>query len=317
MTGVITLSLELELGWGMHDKVEYGHLSEARTEETHALHRLLNLADHKELPITFDVVGHLLQKSCNGTHSGPYSDNWWREDPGTNWEVNPQFYAPNLIREIQETEENHELATHTYSHLLAEETTSNQLDDDLSKVEEVHSEFGLPAPTSIVMPRHQDVKYSILSSHGIETIRRPIEEYEPSFSNRISKLQWLLTRNSPKSTLNRKGGILETTVTPHPSLTSVFLPSGQSAPHPVFSAFPRTVRQSLHRQYLINAVDQAAEDGSHIHLWTHIYNMANDAQWTPIKEGLAYLATRRNEGDIRLKRMDELTVADDNLTHAE
>ncbi|MDL0131632.1 polysaccharide deacetylase family protein [Halobacterium salinarum] len=305
MGGVVTLSIELELGWGMHDKAEYGHLSEDRTAETKALRRILDLADHHDLPITFDVVGHLLHESCTGSHTGPYPEDYWSEDPGTDRETSPHFYAPDMVRKIRKRPTDHEFATHTYSHLLADEASSAQLDNELSKVQQVYSDFGIQKPTSIVMPRHQDPDYSVLIDHGITTIRQTIPDYEPSISNPVSKLWWLLSRKHPSSSIFTEQNLVETTVTPHPSLTAVYLPSGRSQPHPVFAAIPRKVRQSLHQRYLINAIDRAVA-GAHIHLWTHVYNLANDAQWVPIQKALSYLAQKYKNGDVEIKRMTEL-----------
>lgn len=308
MAGTITLSIELELGWGMHDKQKYDHLSNNREAETKALDRLLNLADQLRLPITFDIVGHLFHNSCSGTHTGPHPVEWWEEDPGTDVGTDPLFYAPDLISSIRESQTDHELATHTYSHLLANDTATDELTNELSKISELHQERGLRKPESIVMPRHQPADYSILSEHGINTIRRPIEEYGRPLSNPVSKTWWLLTRDHPTSTVRRQASLLETTVTPHPSLTAVFLPSGQSPPHPVFSATPLKVRQALHRRYLVSAIDQAAENGNHIHLWTHVYNFANDSQWNPLHAGLEHLANQRDEGKIRIQRMQDLST---------
>jgi len=307
MSGIITLSIELELGWGMHDKEEYGHLSRNRTTETHALNRLLDLADSYSLPITFDVVGHLLHSSCSGQHSGPHSIGWWSEDPGSTTVEDPLFYAPDLIAEIRERPVNHEITTHTYSHLLANEATTEQLDDELSKVSKAHSKHGLSAPTTIVMPRHQSPNYSTLSDNEIDTIRTTIEEYTPSFSNPVSKLWWLLTRDHPVSNSQMRDGLLETTVTPHPSLTAVSLPAGQSSPHPVFSAIPYPIRQRLHEEYLNNAIGLAENEGSHIHLWTHLYNFSNDLQWSAIKPALSRIGQLYSNGEISVQPMRELS----------
>lgn len=308
MAGVVTLSIELELGWSSHDKHKYDHLSEDREAETEALERLLNLADRLELPITFNIVGHLFQRSCSGTHTGPHPAEWWEEDPGTNVKTDPLFYAPDLIASIREAQMDHELATHTYSHLLANDASSSELADELVKVQELHRERGLADPDSIVMPRHQSAEYSVLTEHGLSTIRTPVEGYEKSFANPILKAWWMLTRDHPVSTTRRRSGLLETTVTPHPSLTAVSLPSGQSSVHPAFSTIPQKIRHWLHRRYLIDAIDRAVRDNGHVHLWTHVYNFANDSQWKPMSDGLKHLASRRDEGSIRVRRMQDLSV---------
>ena len=48
----------------------------------------------------------------------------------------------------------HELATHIYSHLLADQATSQGLNDELAKIDELHADVSPTAPMSIVMPRH-------------------------------------------------------------------------------------------------------------------------------------------------------------------
>ena len=274
--------------------------------ETEALHCLLDLADRLDLPITFDIIGHLIHDSCSGSHPGPHPELWWNEDPGTYNDSDPLFYAPDLIREIRNRETDHEFATHTYSHLLADEATAEELDDELATVNELHADVGLPAPTSIVMPRHQQPDYSILVNHGIETIRRPMEDYGSSESNPVSTFWWLLTRDHPASTLKRQKGILETTVTPHPSLTATSLPAGQSRPHSVFAAVPKYVRKRLHNQYLLDAVDIAKEENRHIHLWSHLYNFANDLQWNTMKPGLNHIGNLQSNNKIDVVPMRNL-----------
>lgn len=306
MAGTITLSIELELGWGMHELGAFDHLSKDRSTESETLHRLLNVCEDLEIPIAFAVVGHLLHDSCSGHHEGPHPGDWWSADPGTDVETDPLFYAPELVREITDRSVGHEIATHTYSHLLAEEASVEQLTWELSKVEEAHSQFGLSSPTSIVMPRHQRPDYSVLVEHGIETIRRPIEGYNPSFGNPVSKAWWLFNRSHPTSSLQTTDGLLETTVTPHPSLTAITLPTGRSSPHPVFSAIPKRHRIAQHRRYLADAIDRAVAEESHVHLWTHVYNLANEEQWAPVEATLSHLAERRDKGQVLIRCMNEI-----------
>jgi peptidoglycan/xylan/chitin deacetylase (PgdA/CDA1 family) len=46
----------------------------------------------------------------------------------------------------------HELAPHTYSHLLADEATAEELDDELSTVDELHADVGLRALNQSCLP---------------------------------------------------------------------------------------------------------------------------------------------------------------------
>ena len=70
----VTISVEVELAWGLHDlSPEHRDdiLSDNRRAESRALNRVLGIAAETETPLTFDVVGHLLHEDCSGTHEGP------------------------------------------------------------------------------------------------------------------------------------------------------------------------------------------------------------------------------------------------------
>lgn len=305
MTGTVTLSVEIELAWGMHDMGVFSHLSDNRSSEETALARLLDSCSNNDLKVSFNVVGHLFEKSCAGTHSGPYPPDWWESDPGSTYQKNPQFYAPELVRKVINNPVEHELCTHTYSHILAEEVSDDVLHNELTEVHELHDKWDLPSPESIVMPRHQEVDYSILSEHGIGTIRRPIRGYGRD-ANPVEKLWWLMTRDHPKCQLNNQEEILETTCTPHPSLASTILPSGQKNAHPAFRIVPRQIRERIHRQYLIDAIKSAAKNDNHIHLWTHLHNIANGSQWRAIEPALNKMGELQKQGSILVQPMRNL-----------
>jgi hypothetical protein len=154
------------------------------------------------------------------------------------------------------------------------------------------------------MPRHHDVSYSLLTSHGIETIRRPIADYGVD-RNPVGTLWWQLTRDHPACDLLRTDGIVETTCTPHPSLAGTALPVGQRPASRRFRPLPRRLRESLHRRYLERAIELAAS-GEHVHLWAHLYNMANDSQWRSIRPAFESLSRARDEGDVIVRPMNEL-----------
>ena len=90
----VTLSLEVELGWGVHDVDEYERISDRRERETDALERLLSACDKHGVPFSFDIVDHLFHAACSGEHDSPHRDGWFDEDPGTDWKTDPLFYAP-------------------------------------------------------------------------------------------------------------------------------------------------------------------------------------------------------------------------------
>lgn len=103
--------MEVELGWGVHDLGTYDHLSpDARVERAY-LRRLLARCEETNIPILFNVVGHLLLDGCDGNHAGPYPSNWFDADPGTNLETDGLFYAPDIVDQIAASPVAHELCS--------------------------------------------------------------------------------------------------------------------------------------------------------------------------------------------------------------
>lgn len=308
MTATVTLSIEVELAWGMHDtkgRDPATTISPQRVAETDALDALLETCEATGTPITFDIVGHLLETSCDGTHDGPHEPGWFGADPGTDSDRDPWYYAPDLISAIAESNVAHELATHTYSHVLCAETTPEVLDWELKQARTLHEAFDIPQPMSLVTPRHQQPDPTVLRANDIEVLRTPLEAYNRP-SSRFRTLVWSLRRSHPVGTPTWVDGVLQTLCTPHPSLTTHILQNGQRPPHPVFRAIPRRIRQRIHERYLVGAVDTAIEADGHVHLWTHLFNLANGAQMVPIRRFLTKLQRRVDDGNVKVVTMSDL-----------
>lgn len=302
MTGTVTLSMEVELGWGYHDLGNYDVLSEDRRAETKALNRLLSLCDELDIPFTFDVVGALFHERWPGSFDAPHVIDWFDSVPKTNLDRNPLFYAPDLVQRIQRAGTDHELSTHTFSHVLCDRVAPEVVAWELHRAREIHHEFDAPTPVSLVPPRHSPPPTEVLTAEGIE-IFRTIGYERPSTP--VEKLyRQFLDAPSPREP-QLVDGVVETYCAPHTTLTAASLPSGQCSPHPIFHTLPTAVRQRIHERTLNRSVREAAEQDSYVHHWCHLHNMANDAQWKPIRKFLQTLAEKRDRGEV-----DVLTMAD-------
>lgn len=307
MTPSVTISIEIELGWAAarSDTLSETPLSPGRSAETEYLGRLVALADDLEIPITFDVVGHLLHSSCSGDHSGPYTDDWFGVDPGTDAQSDPHFYAPELVDKIVTAETSHEMATHTYSHVHCERESKNALALELERARRRHREFGLSSPSSFVPPCHERVSYDVLRDSGIEVVRVPNPEYAVPEGG-VGRFLWNLYGPHPVRPPSVAEGVVETYCTPHPSLTAGYLKNGTREPRSEYQYLPVGTRQHLHYRTLVRAAKSAIEAESELHLWTHLYNLANEEQWGPIESFLRRLATFRTEDDVRVRTMGEI-----------
>jgi len=302
----VTLSMEIELAWGGHDLEEFsGYISKDRKKETETLKELLKICDKLGISFSFDIVGHLLLDNCSGHHDGGHPDGWFDADPGTNTNIDPEFYAPDLLEMILNADTDHEVCTHTFSHLLCDRVSEKIINWELQKEKDLHSDVSGNGPHSMVPPRHRSVRNGLLQKNGIKTVRKPIPGYSIP-ENKMSEYIWKLTRTHPVKEPIRVDGVLETYCTPHPSLTAPYLSNGRCPPHPAFRIIPRSVRQKIHKKYLIDGLERSIAADSYIHFWTHLYNLSNSEQMHPVKFFLQYLSERIDNGQTEIKTMAEL-----------
>jgi hypothetical protein len=324
MQPTVVLSMEIELRWGVNHlpgRQGLDRHSEGREAETTTLERLLTLCDGLELPITFDVVGHLLLDDCAGTHDSPHRTAWFASDPGTDEARDPLYYAPDLVRQIQRAETDHEICTHTFSHAACHTATDDVVSWELDAARRTHEAAGLDEPTSFVPPMHAPCPPSLLREHGIRAVRRPVsyrppvDDPEPPDSLRRS-IPWhvrraypveVLARSHPVRTPELVDGVVEHYTSWHASLTAPYLPNGRIEPHPLFRLLPQSLRRAIHRRYLRDGLDRAIAAGSCVHYWSHLFNLANDAQWPPVESFLRAIARERSHERVRVATMETLT----------
>ena len=303
MCAVVTLSIEVELGWGVHDIGDFSHLSAAGTAEREYLGRLLRRCDGLDVPISFDVVGHLCQSSCEGDHGGPHEDGWFDADPGSDGSVDPLFYAPDAVDDILSARTDHELCTHTYSHVPCDAVSAVTLDWELERSQSQLRDLTGSETVSIVPPRHRRPPAEALRRADLEILRM---SRDTSDRSRPARLKELLVGPHPTFEPALVDGVVETYCTSYPSLTSSALPAGQRAPLAPFALLPVSVRQSLQRRYLERAIRDAIERDAHCHLWCHLYDLSNRYQWPVIRSFLAELAAMRDRGEVEILTMARL-----------
>jgi peptidoglycan/xylan/chitin deacetylase (PgdA/CDA1 family) len=308
MPGHVTISVELELGWGLHDVDGLDALSSGRRQESAYLTRLLDTCDALQLPVSFDIVGHLFREGPLDVYDGPHPGGWFDIVRDTHDDPDPRFHAPDLVEAIKEAEVGHEICTHTFSHVECRNVSPETVRWELRRVCEEHEQAGLDVPRSFVPPRHSLPEYECLREMGIETIRVPADRH-PAFeepSGRVQKALAPMIGTPPATDPRLVDGLVESYTTGHLSLTTPLLPSGQQTPHPVFRSLPESLRKRLHRRYLRRALNAAEDTGSSVHLWTHVWDLANDAQWPQVQAFLQELARRRDQGRLSTATMANL-----------
>lgn len=303
MSGIVTFSMEIELAWGDHDTGDLDRLSPDGREERTYISKLLAVTEETRIPFSFNVVGHLFLEECSGDHDSPHDDGWFRSDPGTDRRTDGLFYAPDLIAEIRSSSFEHEVCTHTFSHALFDKISRETCVWELDRVQELHREHTGETTRSLVPPRHQSPPKDVLVENGIEVLRPAMRRRTPT---KLRRFKELLAGPLPLSELRSDGDVVETTVTTNPSLSAAALPSGQGTAHPVFRYLPVSLRQRYHLEKLKRATEAAAEAESHLHLWSHLFDISNEYQFEVVREYLEWLDDYRENHDVIVAPMEDL-----------
>lgn len=304
MTGVVTMSVELELGWGVHDLDGHDdHLSENGREERRFLRRLLDVCEETDVAMTFDVVDHLLLTACDGEHDGPYPDGWFDHDPGTDVAVDPLFYAPDMVDAIRSRSTDHELCTHTFSHTPLETVDAAAVRADLERGQQLEAELLGERSRSFVPPRHRPPPNDVLVERDVEVVRTAIKDQADNPAMRVKQL---LFGPPPMRDPEWIDGVLWTYCSTHPDLVAPSLPSGQRPAGRPFRWLPTQLAQRLHLQYLERATMRAIANDEHLHLWCHLYDLSNEQQLAPLAEYLRTLGRLQEQGRVEVCTMDEL-----------
>jgi len=182
--GGVCISIELESIIGAVHAFKYSSKDiESRKIVRRALPALLRVLEEFEIPCTWGVLGHLLLTECDGMHSDIprpdpesaywYPEDWFKEDPGTNFEDNIYWYTPDLIQEVVESSVKHELGTHGFSHYNYRRFPDNCLKADLAKAIEVMKSSLDIVPTAMTLPYNLEgyTTPRILSQNGIIAYR--------------------------------------------------------------------------------------------------------------------------------------------------
>jgi peptidoglycan/xylan/chitin deacetylase (PgdA/CDA1 family) len=260
-SAVVLISSDFELAWAWRYSKSFNDSYQAAIEmaqkERANVPRILTLCEQYNIPITWATVGHLFLESCekrNGIcHPEMYrldhfenqywkfaGKDWFEHDPGTDLQRNPEWYCPDLIKLIQESKVEHEIACHTFSHIDCRDgVCSPQLmRAELKKCKKLAKDFGVDL-TSFVHPGHTIGNLDVLKEEGFTNFRtdyRNVLGYPIKHSNGLWELQQTAEFNlrlgwSPEYHVKRYKMLVERSIKSntvcvlwfHPSFDEVFL----------------------------------------------------------------------------------------------
>jgi peptidoglycan/xylan/chitin deacetylase (PgdA/CDA1 family) len=189
----VVISVDFELAWalrydrGVANPLERA-IEAARRTRTH-VPLLLDLFDHYKVPATWATVGHLFLERCECRGGRAHPDmirpsffenenwryahgDWYDDDPCSSWSEAPEWYAPDLIRDILSRPVQHEVACHTFSHIPCnqEHCPPDLLRAELQECQRLASEWDLVL-RSFVFPANLAGNLAVLKELGFQNYR--------------------------------------------------------------------------------------------------------------------------------------------------
>lgn len=135
---VFTLSADFELAWAWRFSKQLADpVQDAREKARLARHNvplILQYCEQYQIPITWATVGHLFLSDCQCVGGQAHADmerlghfendywkfdqgDWYKDDPCTDYQTDPEWYCPDLIEAIRASPVGHEIGCHTFSHI--------------------------------------------------------------------------------------------------------------------------------------------------------------------------------------------------------
>lgn len=151
-TGKLTISIDLELAWGVWDHLTPEHLRLAETDERPICAALIELFDRYQVPATWAVVAALLDEASSARQPGPQAS----------------WYAPDIVELLIATKAGHEIGSHSGRHIYFDQATAAEARNDVRFARSMHRAHSLPFD-SFVFPRGIGGHLDILADAGLKT----------------------------------------------------------------------------------------------------------------------------------------------------
>ena len=152
--GKVTISIDLELAWGVWDTATADDLRLAEEAERPICAALLDLFDRYQVPATWLVVAALLDNDSARSRAG--SKSCW--------------YAPDVIERIVGAKVQQEIGSHSGRHIYFDRISPSEARDDLDFAKDIHCANNLGFE-SFAFPRNAVRHVDILAQAGIRVVR--------------------------------------------------------------------------------------------------------------------------------------------------
>ena len=280
MTGKLTISIDLELAWGVWDHVTGDDLALAEEADRVICAALIELFERFGVPVTWAVVAALLDRSSAATRPGNAA----------------AWYAPDIIERLVKSKVAHEIGSHSGRHLYFDRLSASEARDDLEFAKDVHRANGL-AFQSFVFPRGAPGHLDLLAEAGLRTCN-------------FADVGWVETARHAGQAAGRVANLVDKLlpIPPHPAQPEklgnvIHIPKSMLLMGR--NGVRRFVLPAVTRRKMRLGLERARRSGGIFHLWFHPSNFyyRREEQLATLAWFLEYAAKEASLGHTEIRTM--------------
>jgi peptidoglycan/xylan/chitin deacetylase (PgdA/CDA1 family) len=278
--GALTISIDLELAWGVWDILTPEDLRLAESAERPICAALLDLFDRYQVAATWAIVAAVLDHRSGQAQPGAPAS----------------WYAPDIVERIAKARAGHEIGSHGGRHIYFADVAEARARDDLAFAAEVHRANGLPF-RSFVFPRNAVGHLGALAEAGLRTFRGPDVGWTGAarragrrIGQAVNLADKMLPVPPPAVTAIRTGRLVD--------IPGSMQMLGRNGPR-------RFLLPAVTRAKLRMGLARARRSGGTFHFWFHPSNFyyRRDEQLDTIAWFLAHAADEAARGHIEIRTM--------------
>lgn len=276
----VTISIDLELAWGVWDAPTPGHIRFAEEAERPIVSALLGLFERHEVRATWAMVAALLDDTAQGDLPGPCA----------------AWYAPDLVEAVSAAEVGHEIASHSGRHVYFDRIDRAAAGADLDYARALHASHGLGFQ-SFVFPRNAVGHLQAVAEAGLRVFRGP-DRGVPALASRIGGPARRAINLAEKMLPIPPSAVSTEDASGLTDLPGSMLLIGRNGPR-------RFVLPSVTRAKLSAGIRAAQRSGACFHLWFHPSNFYHrrDEQLATLDWFLGLVSRERAAGRLEVRTM--------------
>jgi peptidoglycan/xylan/chitin deacetylase (PgdA/CDA1 family) len=299
--------------------------------------RLVEMFERYDVSTTWAIVGRLFTEGS--VMDAPPAEDWLRESAVESTErglttdvvelprLNQTLSGRPLVEAVLESDTDHDVGSHSYSHPRVTELTKEAARADFEAAVTAMADWGVD-PVSFVYPANAVAHRDVLKQAGFACYRgeaRPGSDSGGGFSDE-SAIRPLLDcvpetwKHRAVQVKDRGSEAIRYTFGDEPpalvepaydenGLVAIpqSMPSLYRMPRRLRCAIRATDRYPLARVARMG-IDRAIEEDGIFHLWFHPHDFYSDADFESLSRVLEHLANRRDDGLVRVETMADVAA---------